>query len=151
MYETTDLRARAYPADPHVQPVTVHDPGVAEALTALGREDWTPGEDWTLHALTHAGEVVALAALGASGPPDTAGIDLIGVLPRGAARASGLDCTRTCCIWPRRPSVRTWAAPKPTITPCAACLNATARGWCPRSWTSAPCRLCALTSPGAFA
>ncbi|MHA0043162.1 GNAT family N-acetyltransferase [Deinococcus sp. PEB2-63] len=89
VYETTDLRARSYPADPHVQPVTVHDPGVAEALTALGREDWTPGEDWTLHALTHAGEVVALAALGASGPPDTAGIDLIGVLPHRRGRGQG--------------------------------------------------------------
>lgn len=89
VYETPDLRARSYPADPHVQPVTVHDPGVAAALTALGREAWVPGEDWTLHALTHAGEVVALAALGASGRPDTAGIDLIGVLPQRRGQGFG--------------------------------------------------------------
>ncbi|NTY01388.1 GNAT family N-acetyltransferase [Deinococcus sp. JMULE3] len=89
VYERADLRARSYPADPHVQPVTVHDPGVAEAMTALGREAWTPGEDWTLYALTHAGEVVALAALGASGRPDTAGIDLIGVLPQRRGQGFG--------------------------------------------------------------
>ncbi|AWT36501.1 GNAT family N-acetyltransferase [Deinococcus arenae] len=89
VYETADLRARSYPADPHVQPVTVNDPGVAAALTALGREDWTPGEDWTLYALTHAGEVAALGALGASGRPDTAGIDLIGVLPQRRGQGFG--------------------------------------------------------------
>nr|WP_254605981.1 GNAT family N-acetyltransferase [Deinococcus sp. JMULE3] len=58
-------------------------------MTALGREAWTPGEDWTLYALTHAGEVVALAALGASGRPDTAGIDLIGVLPQRRGQGFG--------------------------------------------------------------
>ena len=81
VYETADLRARPYPLDPHVQAVTVQTLSVAEALTALGRADWTPADAWTLYALTHAGEVVALAALGPSGRGDTAGIDLIGVLP----------------------------------------------------------------------
>ncbi|MDV6374576.1 GNAT family N-acetyltransferase [Deinococcus arenicola] len=88
VYET-DLHARAYPLDPQAQAVDADCPHVRELLEQLGQSDLKLSEDWTLIALPSAdGIPVALGAVGPGGRPDTASLNLIGVLPQ--ARGQGL-------------------------------------------------------------
>lgn len=85
VYET-DLQARTYPLDPQAQTISVDHPDVRQLLDLLkdqGRPELELSEDWTLIALP--GPDGLPAALGAVGPgkrPDSAGINMIGVLPR---------------------------------------------------------------------
>ncbi|CAM3638291.1 GNAT family N-acetyltransferase [Deinococcus frigens] len=88
VYET-DLRARSYPLDPQAQSVDANRPDIRELLEQLGQPHLEPSEDWTLIALAGAdGSPAALGATGPGGRPDTASINLIGVLPQ--SRGQGL-------------------------------------------------------------
>ncbi|CAM4420518.1 GNAT family N-acetyltransferase [Deinococcus marmoris] len=88
MYET-DLRARSYPLDPQAQTVDADQPDIREALDQLGQPDLDPSEDWTLITLPDKyGLPAALGAVGPGGRPDTASINLIGVLS--PSRGQGL-------------------------------------------------------------
>lgn len=88
MYET-DLRARSYPLDPQAQTVDADQPDIREVLQQLDQPDLELSEDWTLIALPDKyGLPAALGAVGPGGRPDTASINLIGVLP--PSRGQGL-------------------------------------------------------------
>jgi GNAT superfamily N-acetyltransferase len=89
IYET-DLRARFYQPDPHARAVDASRPDLSELLGHLGRPAWNVAEGWTLFALPDAdGSPAALGAVGPGGRPDTAGMDLIGVLPSWRGRGLG--------------------------------------------------------------
>ncbi|QLG13268.1 GNAT family N-acetyltransferase (plasmid) [Deinococcus sp. D7000] len=88
VYET-DLRARSYPVDTQAQIVNADRPDIRALMAQLGQGDWEGSEDWTLIALTGAdGRPVALCAVGPGGRPDTANLNMIGVLSQ--ARGQGL-------------------------------------------------------------
>ncbi|OLV18110.1 GNAT family N-acetyltransferase [Deinococcus marmoris] len=88
IYET-DLRARTYPLDPQAQTVDADQPEIRELLKQLGQPDLEVSDGWTLIALPGAdGLTAALGAVGPGGRPDTASINLIGVLP--PSRGQGL-------------------------------------------------------------
>ncbi|MFC5850138.1 GNAT family N-acetyltransferase [Deinococcus petrolearius] len=86
LYET-DLRARTFAPDPDAreasaQEVSADDPAVRALLAELGRADWQPDGDEVLVALFGEGaEPLALGTVQASGRPDAATLDLIGVRP----------------------------------------------------------------------
>ncbi|GGL73393.1 GNAT family N-acetyltransferase [Deinococcus aerolatus] len=88
MYETS-LRARTYPLDPQAQAVEADQPDIRVLLHQLGQPHLELSEGWTLIALPAAdGVTAALGAVGPGGRPDTASINMIGVLPE--ARGQGL-------------------------------------------------------------
>lgn len=88
VYET-DLHARSYPMDPQAQIVDADRPEIRALMGQLGHPDWEGSEDWTLIALPGAdGLPAALCAVGPGGRPDTANLNMIGVLPQ--ERGQGL-------------------------------------------------------------
>ncbi|GAA4007377.1 GNAT family N-acetyltransferase [Deinococcus rubellus] len=89
MTYATDLSAHPAPPDALAQAVDADRPDIRALLERLGRAEWSFKEDWTLIALPDAsGSMAALGAVGPSGRPDWASIDLIGVQPQ--ARGQGL-------------------------------------------------------------
>ncbi len=78
-----------YPLDPQAQTLGVNHPDIRVLLDQLGQPDLELSEGWTLIALPAADRVnAALGAVGPGGRPNTASINLIGVLPD--ARGEGL-------------------------------------------------------------
>lgn len=86
LYET-DLRARTFAPDPDAREVSAQEvgtdsPAVRALLAELSRADWQPDGDEVLIALLGEGaEPLALGTVQASGRPDAATLDLIGVRP----------------------------------------------------------------------
>ena len=81
LYET-DLRARTFAPDPDAREVGTDSPAVRALLAELGRADWQPDGDAVLVALFGEGaEPLALGTVQASGRPEAANLDLIGVRP----------------------------------------------------------------------
>lgn len=90
VYET-DLQARPYHHDPQVLEggeELLGQPELQALLRDLGRADYTLADGWTLAVLREADNLLAVGAVGPSGRPSYASVDLIGVLP--AARGRGL-------------------------------------------------------------
>lgn len=88
IYET-ELRARPYPLDSQAQIVDADHPEIRMLMEDLGQGDWKGSEDWTLIALPGAdGGLAALCAVGPGGRPDTASLNMMGVLPQ--ERGQGL-------------------------------------------------------------
>ncbi len=89
VYET-DLHALSYPLDPHAQTVDPDRPDIRGLLEQLGQPDLGLSPSWTLIALPGGdGSPVALGAVGPSGRPGSASINLIGVLPQGRGQGLG--------------------------------------------------------------
>lgn len=89
MYET-DLRARTYPPDPQAQTVAADQSDIRVLLEQLGQPDLELSEGWTLIALPGTdGSPVALGAVGPGGRPDTASVNMIGVLPQAHGQGLG--------------------------------------------------------------
>lgn len=81
LYET-DLRAHTFAPEPGAREVGTDSPAVRALLAELGRADWRPDKDEVLIGLFGpAGEPLALGTVQASGRPDAATLDLIGVRP----------------------------------------------------------------------
>ncbi|WP_241191282.1 GNAT family N-acetyltransferase [Deinococcus psychrotolerans] len=88
IYET-DLFARPSPPDPLAQVVDADHPDVRDLLGVLGQAELKLAEGWTLIGLPNAsGSLAALGAVGPSGRPSWASINLIGV--QSQARGQGL-------------------------------------------------------------
>lgn len=88
VYET-DLFARTYPLDPLAQAVDADRLDIRDLLGTLGQAELNLGEGWTLIGLPDASNsLAALGAVGPSGRPGWASINLIGV--QAQARGQGL-------------------------------------------------------------
>jgi ribosomal protein S18 acetylase RimI-like enzyme len=89
VYET-DLHAQIYPLDPQAQTVAPDCPAIRELLEQLGQPELDLSEGWTLIALPDADDSPgALGAVGPGGRPDTASVNLIGVLLQSRGRGLG--------------------------------------------------------------